>query len=96
MFPLTADGPVQERDHTLDALGREKQISAVRRAMDDVQRDVEAGLLVGALQLVGLIDRHLRVLVAMHEEQRWIARADVDDRARHLREAGYVLRQRPQ
>jgi len=52
--------------------------------------------LVSSLQFVRLIDGHLRILVAVKEQQRRISGSDMKDRARKLREIGHRIRFRAQ
>ena len=50
-------------------LGLVELIAAVLHAVDHVEVDVEAQFLVGRVQLVSLVDRHLRILVAVQQQQ---------------------------
>ena len=51
----------------------EEGITAVCCAVDDVEAHIQLQPLVGAIQLVRLVDGHLRVLVAMEEQKGRVA-----------------------
>src|SRR4051812_23781424 len=74
-----SDRPPQECDDLVDVLRKEEGVATVSRAVHDIELDVEAGLLVRALQFERLVDWHLRVLVAMDQEERGIVLVDVPD-----------------
>ena len=76
----------------LDLLGRVEQLAAVSAAIDDFERGGQPVLLVSADQLVGLVDRHLRVLVAVIDQQRRIARIDVKHGARQAGQLRLLFR----
>jgi hypothetical protein len=64
----------------------------VTGSVDDYELHRQAGFLVGAAEFVCLVDRHLRVLVAVEEEQGRIVGIDVKDWAGEAGEIGNVFR----
>src|SRR5687767_7367726 len=85
---LSTNRPAQECHDPFDALRRiETGLAitvAMSRSVDDVEMDVEAEGLVRPLQLVSLIDRHLRILIAVQQKERRIGPIDVHHRACQL------------
>src|SRR3954447_8184996 len=77
--------------HQLRALGVDELLTAVGAAVKDDQAAGELEGLVAALELEGLVDRRLRVLVAVDEQQRGGAGVDVEDGARQPRQVRHVL-----
>ena len=69
----------------------------MRAAVHDAERHVEAESLVRADDLVRLVDRHLRILIAVEDEQRGIALVDVrhrtGQRRQRLRDVGLTAEQ---
>src|SRR4051794_18491318 len=59
--------------HQVRALGVDELLAAVGAAVKDDQAAGELEGLVAALELEGLVDRRLRVLVAVDEQQRGVA-----------------------
>lgn len=53
----------------------------MRRAVNHAEGGIEAEFLIGALQFVSLVDRHLRILIAMQKEKGRIQSVHVGDRA---------------
>ena len=65
---------------------RVEHVAPVGRAVDDKERHVEPELRIGALQLVGLVDRHLRILVAMQQHERRVLAVHMRDGAGQRRQ----------
>ena len=63
-------------------------------AVDDDESDIEAKLLVSAVELVRLIDGHLRILIAMQEHQRRILGIHMRDRAGQCGQLRHLIGQR--
>ena len=66
---LVHDRSIQKPEDPRQVLGLVELIAAVLHAVDHVEVDVEAQFLVGRVQLVSLVDRHLRILVAVQQQQ---------------------------
>ena len=49
--------------------------------MNDIEIHIQTQFFVDAFKLMGLVDRHLRIAVAVQQKQRWIISIDVGDRA---------------
>ena len=60
--------------------------AGMSRAVNHIELRVESDFLVRALQLMRLIDRHLRILVAVQQQQRRILGVDEEYRARKFRQ----------
>lgn len=89
-----AELPVQERiDRAKHSIGK-KLISAVRGAVEYFKPNRQIKPSVLAVQFVRLIDRHLRVLIAMHDKQWWVPGVHVRHRAGKLGQVwlGFWLR----
>ena len=84
----------EEGRYPFDVLRRIERVAAVRGAMHDDEVDLKPLLLVRALELVRLVDRHLRVLVPVQQHQRRIRAVDLEHRARELRERLGFFRRR--
>ena len=70
-----------------------KRAPAVPGPVHHDQLRVETGAFIRTLELVGLVDRHLRVLIAVQQEQRRIAGVDLEYRARESRELFLLVRE---
>ena len=71
----------------------EKHFPAVARAVQDFELRWQSESLIGALEFVGLIDRHLRILIAMQQEEKRIVRVHVKDGTGEARELGLLFGQ---
>lgn len=54
---------------------------AVRRTVKDVEFHRQPGLFIGAGEFVGLVDRHLRILIPVEEQQWRILAIHMNNRA---------------
>ena len=79
---------LEESLHQLEALGIVELFSTVDGAGDDDELHRQPGLLVGGGEFPGLLGRHLRIGVAVDEEQRRIVRVDVLDGAGEFCQVG--------
>jgi hypothetical protein len=64
---------------------------AMDRPVNDVEVDVETKGLVVALEFMGLIDRHLRIMIAVQERQRWVGSVDVHHWTCELRQFARLM-----
>src|SRR4029079_6569033 len=71
-----ADRAIQEVDGAIEPLAVEEHVASARSAAQELAIHLDARFLIRALQLVRLVDRHLRILIAMEEEQRRIGAVD--------------------
>ena len=78
----------KRRDHGLNL--RSAEATTVARAFDGVKMDADAGLLQRVKKQLALIDRHGRILVAMHDEERRIVPADKRDRTCAFGQVGFL------
>lgn len=65
---------------------------AVCSAVDDVELDWPSGALIATVEFMGLVDWHLRVLIAVQQEQGRISLIEMGDRARPSRDVGPFVR----
>ena len=75
---------LQELRHQRRTLGIEELWRAVFGTVNHLEVDRQFVLLVDAMQLVRLIDWHLRILITVQQKQRRILRVDMKHRARQL------------
>ena len=92
----SAEVRVEKLGHDLHTFTVEEQGSAVARPVDDDERRLQPHALVGAYELMGLVDRHLRVLVAVQQQQRRVGFVDVKHRARQPRQRHVFVGECPQ
>ena len=83
---------VQERLHYRVAFLVGELWSTVRRPMDYLELNLHVPFFVGVVELVRLVDGHLRILVSMQHQQRRIGRIDVEHGAGETRQTLFVLR----
>ena len=62
-------------------------------AVDDFKVNYDPRILCSTMQLMRLIDGHLRILVTVQQQERWIQRIDVKNRAAEMRKLGLVFDQ---
>src|SRR5438105_351637 len=69
---MTAGGKMfgEEREDERELIGRGELRSAVAGALDDVERHLRAGGLELVGEALALVERHERILRALHDEQR--------------------------
>ena len=94
------DGRLRLAKHFAQEVGHDscaaivgEEWAPVRRPVYDLQLDSETGLPALPPQLQGLVDRHLRVLIAVQEQQRRRHLINIRDRAGKSRETGLLFRE---
>src|SRR3954465_11277357 len=80
LFPRRLQEFLEKVGGLRDLPGCEEQLAAVRAAIHNFELRRQALLFVRANHFVGLVDGHLRILIAVEPQQRRIARIDVKDR----------------
>ena len=75
---------MQKGQSALEMIRREELIATMSRSMHDVEVDIEPTRRIRTLEFVRLIDRHLRILIAVKKQQRGIGPVDMEYRAGEL------------
>lgn len=86
---------LQELPHQILALLIKKALATVLAAVYDFEFKRSAKLFVFASQFMRLVDRHLRILIAVDDEQWWIGGIHVLDWTGEFGQLRRIFRLRP-